>query len=181
MRILVVVALAGAVLGGRVGGDFLDERPSFLLPLEAAAVHHLCVGVAEELEDPEGVAGPPVVLVAVEDDGGFRGDADAAHELFEAGAVEVVAAEGVVEVSGPVDLDGAGDVAGGVEEGVFVRFDDADGGVVEVLGDPFGGDQDFGMGVPACSDFGVGHGGAPFVMGEDCGDAAAASVARPVH
>ena len=38
----------------------------------------------------------------------------------------------------PVDLDGAGDVAGLVEQHVFVGFDDDEAGLAEMLGKPFG-------------------------------------------
>ena len=129
-------------MSGRLLGD----------PLVAPAVHDAAVGVAEELEGPEGVAGPPVVLVAVEHDRRVVGDAALGAEAGELVAADVVADGGVLEVVHPVDVDGAGDVAGAVEQEVLVGLDDADVlGVTEVLGDPVGGDEDIGVGV-------VGHG-----------------------
>ena len=61
--------------------------------------------------------------------------------------VDVVADELVLEVPLPVDLDGAGDVAHVVEQDVLVALDDPDLGVVEVLLDPVGRDEDFGVSI----------------------------------
>ena len=56
-----------------------------------------------------------------------------------------VAAELVLELGLPVEADGAGDVAGVVGLGVDVDLDEADAGVAEVLLDPVGVDENFGM------------------------------------
>ena len=74
-------------------------------------------------------------------DGGVAGDALAAEQRGEAGAVDVVADDRVVEVGVPVDLDRAGDVAGLVQQHVLVGLDDDQAGVAEVLGEPLGGDE----------------------------------------
>src|ERR687890_740581 len=58
------------------------------LPLDPSAVHDLDVVVAEETEDPEGVGGPPVVPVPVEDDRGIGGDALLGHQVREVLGVE---------------------------------------------------------------------------------------------
>ena len=76
-------------------------------PELAAAVQIRQSSVAEELERPEGVAGPPVRLVAVEDDGGVGGDALGPGQRGELLGVDVVADELVLEVPLPVDLDRA--------------------------------------------------------------------------
>ena len=61
--------------------------------------------------------------------------------------IEEVAAQGVLERAEPVHLHRAADVAHRVEQGVFIRFDEADGGVVEMRGDPVGIHEVFGMGI----------------------------------
>ncbi|MNW57327.1 hypothetical protein D3C74_351230 [compost metagenome] len=103
--------------------------------------------MAEQREDPRRVRGPPVVLVAVQDDRGVARDALGAQELGEALAVEVVAQVGVVEVGVPVDLDRARDVPGLVEQHVLVGLDDDHVLVVQVLGEPVRGDEAVGVGV----------------------------------
>ncbi len=60
---------------------------------------------------------------------------------------DVVAHDGVVEIGVPVDLHGTGNVAGLVEQHVFVGLDDDEAGFTEVLGEPLGGDETLGMGV----------------------------------
>ena len=63
----------------------------------------------------------------------------------EAGAGEVVPADLIVEFGVPVDLHRAGDVAGVVEQHVFVGFDHDQPGFAQVLRQPLGGDQPLGM------------------------------------
>jgi hypothetical protein len=46
-------------------------------------------------------------------------------------------------------VDGARQVARRVEQRIFVRFDEPDAGVVEVLGNPVGADENFGVSVSA--------------------------------
>ena len=87
-----------------------------ILSFRRRAVHHFCIRVAEEQEHPVGIARPPVALVTIEHDGRVAGDPDFASQLLETRPVQVVPPQLVVEVRGPVDLDGASDVAGGVEE-----------------------------------------------------------------
>ncbi len=67
--------------------------------------------------------------------------------------VDVVADDLVLQVRVPADLDGAGDVALEVEGRVLVALDDPDLRVVQVLLDPVGADEHFGVGVR------FGHGG----------------------
>ena len=47
-------------------------------------------------------------------------------------------------------MDGAGNVTGGVEEGVFIRLDHPDLIVLEVLFNPVGADEHLGMGITTC-------------------------------
>src|SRR5699024_9648283 len=116
----------------------------------AAAVEQAHVLMAEQLEHPQGVRGPPVRLVAVDHHGGLAGDAGGVHELREALPVDVVAGDGIVEVEVPVDLHRAGDVAGLVEQHVLIGFDDDEirgttGG--ELIGEPLRGHELLGPGV----------------------------------
>ena len=122
-------------------------RPGALieLPLLAAAVHDPAVFVAIELEHPQRIAGPPVVPVAVEDDGRVVGDPVGLAELLEACPVDVVPPHLVLEVDLPVDLDGPGHVPLGVERPILVRFDDPHVRIVGMLGHPLGGHQDIGI------------------------------------
>jgi hypothetical protein len=103
--------------------------------------------VAEEREHPEGVCGPPVVLVAVDDDRRVSRDALRAEQCGELLVVDVVADDGVVEVGVPVDLHRSRDVSGLVEEHVFIGFDHDEAGFTEVFGEPLGGDETLWVGV----------------------------------
>jgi hypothetical protein len=142
-----VVALDDRVLDhlrlGCLGGDLAILGD----PLGPAAVEDAHVGVAEQGEHPQRVSGPPVVAVAVEHHGGVAADAALAADLGEAGAVDVVARDGVVQLGVPVELHRAGDVAGVVEQHVLVGLDDDQPGFAQVLGEPGGGDQALGVGV----------------------------------
>ena len=70
-----------------------------------------------------------------------------AHQRREAGRVDVVARDRVVELGVPVDLDRAGDVAGLVEQDVLVRLDDHQPRIAQVLRQPVGGNQPLRVGV----------------------------------
>ncbi|BDZ38218.1 hypothetical protein GCM10025863_08320 [Microbacterium suwonense] len=105
--------------------------------------------MAEEREDPEGVRGPPVVLVAVDDDGVIARDSLAAEKLCEARTIDVVAHDRVVQLGVPVHLHGTGDVPGLVEQHVLVGFHDHQARLAEIRGEPFSGDESSG-----CSVFG---------------------------
>jgi hypothetical protein len=94
--------------------------------------------VPEELEDPQRVGGPPVVLVPVEDDRRVRRYALLAHEPGEVLGVQVVTDQGIVEVLYPIYLDRVGYVPYVVEEDVLVALDDPHVRVVEVSGNPLG-------------------------------------------
>src|SRR5690606_11321763 len=91
---------------------------------------------------PVRVRGEPVVVAAVEDDGVVVGDALVGQELLEALLVDEVTADRVLQVLGPVDPDGVLDVVLLVGGRVLVHLDDGDAGVVQVLLDPVGVDQD---------------------------------------
>src|SRR5699024_5975446 len=121
-----------ALLGG-------GHLPALRLPGGAAPVQQAHVRMPEQREDPQRVGRPPVRLVAVDHHGGLAGDAGGVHELREAGAVDVVAGDGVVEVQVPVDLHRAGDVAGLVQQHVLVGLDDDQvlgAAVGELIGEP---------------------------------------------
>lgn len=89
-------------------------------PFEASAVHDAALGVSEKVEHPKGVAGPPVAFIAVKDNMGIWSCTEAGHKFFECFAVEIVADEGIIEVEGPIDFEGTGDVTRRIEKGVLV-------------------------------------------------------------
>jgi len=101
--------------------------------------------VAVHPEQPEGVGGVPVILVAVEDDRGVVGDAAAGHQPRELLLGDKIAPHLILLVGVPVDRDGAGDVPQFVEQHVFVRFHDAYGRVVQALGQPLSRYQRLGV------------------------------------
>ncbi len=144
-----VVAIGGDIVSYGIIWYFAGHGAVFLSPFETAAIHNFYAIMAEEGEDPEGVCCPPVAFIAIEDDGGFGGDTDSGHEGFKFNFAEVVAAELVVEVAGPVYFYGAGNVSGGIEKGVFVGFYDPYGWVIEMLGDPVCADEGIWTGVAA--------------------------------
>ena len=122
-------------------GDLGDQRAAVQLPLLAAAVDQLDVLVAVQLEVPVGVGGEPVVVAAVQHDGVVVGDALGRQQLLEAGPVDEVAADRVLQLGLPVDLHGAGDVPGVVGGGVLVDLDEDQARGGQVLLCPFGGDE----------------------------------------
>src|SRR5690606_15058319 len=75
------------------------------------------------------------------DDGVVAGDAALGQRRGEPGAVDVVARHRVVEVGVPVEVDGARDVPGRVQQHVLVRLHDGETRLPEVLRQPGGGDQ----------------------------------------
>ena len=113
---------------GEAKGEIGDINITILIDKEkkTLTISDRGVGMTEELEDPERICCPPVIFIAVEDDGGLVADTVAGHEVGETLAIQVIAAEFVVQVADPIDLDRAGNVALIVEENVFVGFDDAD-------------------------------------------------------
>src|SRR4051812_30529540 len=135
------VLLAGLVLAGRPGDGVGGQRAAVELPLLAAAVDELDVGVAVQLEVPVGVGGEPVVVAAVEDHGVVVADAALGQQLLELLAADEVAARRVLQVLLPVQLDRALDVALVVGAGVLVDLDEDDAGLAEMLLGPVGGDE----------------------------------------
>ena len=129
-----------------------DNRPVLLDPLQPPAVHDLGVGVPEQLQHPEGIGGPPIILIAVENDRRLPGSAHSAHQLVEGGASEIVAPDRVVEVPGPVDFHRAGNVIGAIQKRVFVGFGNANLRILQVFLDPVRGNQDIGPSVAALAD-----------------------------
>jgi hypothetical protein len=97
--------------------------------------------VAVELEVPVGVGGEPVVVAAIEHHRVVVADAALGEQRLELLLVDEVATDLVLQVGGPVELDGALDVALVVGGGVLVDLDKDDAGGVEVVLDPLGGDE----------------------------------------
>jgi len=96
--------------------------------------------VAIDFGLPERPRGEPVVVVAVDDQGGGRGDAGRGHQFFELLFGQDVATHGVAKLRVPGPGDGAGDVAFIVGFRVHIDFDDADVGVGGMGGCPIGAD-----------------------------------------
>ena len=122
-------------------GQLVGQLAGVELPLLAPAVEQLDVLVAVELEVPVGVGGEPVVVAAVEHDGVVVGDAPLGQQRLELLLVDEVAADLVLQVGLPVELDRALDVALVVGRGVLVDLDQDDAGGVEVVLHPLGGDE----------------------------------------
>src|SRR5437899_1647191 len=117
---------------------FLREGALLFQPFLAAAVNQADIPMTVVLQLPEGVGGEPVVVVAIEQDGGVVGNAGRAKKLFESGLVDQIAADVVLELGLPIPADSAGDVALIVGGGVDVHFDQTEIGGVQVLSDPIG-------------------------------------------
>src|SRR6266850_533725 len=142
---------AGDAIGGRRDVDgILGQRALLFEPFLAAAVDEPDVFVAVIFELPEGVGGEPIVVIAVKKNGGVVGNAGSAEQLFERGLVDQIAADVVLELGLPVPADSAGDMALIVGGGVHVDFDEAEIGRIQILREPIGGNENFGV-------FVVGH------------------------
>src|SRR6266851_4124948 len=127
------------VIGRR--GDvcsILCERALLLEPFFAATIDEANILVTVVLQLPKGVGGEPVVVIAIEKDGGAVGNAGTAEKLFESGLVDQIAADVVLELGLPVPSDGAGDVSLVVGGGVHVDFDKAEIGGIQILSSPIG-------------------------------------------
>ena len=118
-------------------------EPTFGLPFGTPAIEQLHLLMTEKPEYPERVGGPPVGLVTVENHRCVRGDAVLRRESGKRIGSDVVPLEGIIQIRAPVDVNGVPDVTGAVEKDVFVAFHDADGRIIEMLGEPGGFDQAF--------------------------------------
>jgi len=136
-----IVAFRSAVGGRRVGGLLPRQGLPFALPLKPPAVHDPRPGVAEQLEDPEGIRRPPVALVAIEDHSRLRRDGDARSQGLKPFAIQIVAPDRVVQIGRPVNLHRSRDMPGGIQQRIFIRFNDAHRRIVQVRGHPPGGNQ----------------------------------------
>src|SRR6185312_1692271 len=119
-----------------------DHLAGFQLPLLAAAVEELDAAVPVQLEVPVGVGGEPVVVAAVEHDRVVVADASLGQQLLEAAPVHEVAADRVLQVLLPVELDGVADMPLVVGAGVLVHLDQDHAWVVEVGFHPVSVHQD---------------------------------------
>ena len=120
------VGLGRGVAGRRPGHGLAAQLAGVELPLLAAAVEQQDVLVAVQLEVPVRVGGEPVVVAAVEHDGVVVADAPLGEQLLELLPVDEVAADRVLQVGLPVQLDRPGDVAAVVRAGVLVDLDQDD-------------------------------------------------------
>jgi hypothetical protein len=151
-RLQHLVAACAQVLVGLLGlvrrllwrGHLFGDRAVLIQPLLTAAVHQLDVLVAVHLQQPEGVRGEPVVVVAVQHDGVVVADAGVAEELFQPFLADDVAAHLVLQLARPVEANGAGDVAFVVGRRIDVDLDELHPGVIEVLRHPVGRNENIG-------------------------------------
>ena len=127
--------------------NVLVQRAALSLPFLAATIHDLHIGQAIHAEQPEGVAGIPVVLITIEYNRGVFGDAPAAHQLLESLLIDEVTCYGVLYVHVPVELDRARNMTHFIEQYIFISLDQAYIGVIQMIGNPACLYQHFGMGI----------------------------------
>ena len=126
---------------GRVGRRIGRQRQAIGFDLDPAAVEEPDVVEALVAELPVRPGREPVVVVAVEHDGGVVVDAGGAQERLQLLAADEVAPDRIGQLALPVDAGRARQVAGVVGIGVDVDLEEADLRVVEVLAGPVGGDE----------------------------------------
>ena len=114
----------------------MRELTAFELPLLPPAVEELHVPVAEVPKKPVRVSREPVVVPAIQDDGGVVVDACRSQQPGESFLVDVLPPDLGVKVGIPVPGNRSRNVALRVRRGVFVDLDDAEVGLVEVLLEP---------------------------------------------
>ena len=118
----------GGVRGRRPFDGLLGQLPTVELPLLATAVEQLHVLVPVQLEIPVRVRREPVVVTAIQHHGVVVADAAFAEQLLELFLADEVAANLVLQVGLPVELDGTGDVTTVIRGSVFVDLDEDDSG-----------------------------------------------------
>src|SRR5262249_26091421 len=141
------IRTAGRIVRGRIIRTVLRQWTPFIDPLLPPTIHNATVLMTVHLEDPERVAGPPVVPVTVEHDGVVVADALTAHEFGERLLINIVAYHLVLQFGVPVYFDGARHMPDIVQEHILIRLNNAHVGVVRMLCDPVGTDEYFGMDV----------------------------------
>ena len=94
--------------------------------------------MAKQAEDPEGVRGPPVEVVAVDHDRRVARDTARRAHRSKALRANVIARRRVVEVEVPVDLLGARNVAGVKQQHVLVRLQHDETRHAQVVLEPLG-------------------------------------------
>ena len=153
-----VVAGSHLDVAGGQRRHLLDERALLVHPTGAPAVDDLEVFHSEQAEHPEAVGRPPVVLVPIEHDGVVPVHPLPTDQRLELIAIQIVAGHLVIEVLDPIELLRPRDVPGVVEEHVFVRFEQLDLGVAQMVFHPGRGHEYFRVDVAARLDgLGIGH------------------------
>src|SRR5262249_8337864 len=99
---------ARGVGDGRIGRAFWRHLPTLIEPFLPSTVHDAAVHMAIQLEYPEGVAGPPVVAVAVKDHRLVAPYALATDEPAEGVLVNVVAYDLMLQLVLPINVDSTG-------------------------------------------------------------------------
>ena len=117
-------------------GNFLRHRALFCLPLTTTTIHDLHILVTIHGEQPERIAGIPVVLITIEDYRCIVANPPTAHKLLEFLLMQKVAGHLILYIDMPVELDSSRNVANFVEQDIFINLDQADTGIVEMFGNP---------------------------------------------
>src|SRR4029077_10468381 len=120
----------------RIFWDFARHRTVFRFPFVAAAIQDFYLLVSEEAKRPQGVASPPVRFIPVKNTSRIWRDSVPPAKLGESFRRNVVADQGVLQISPPIDMHGAGNVASVVKKQIFIRLNYPDSIVLEMFLQP---------------------------------------------
>src|SRR5262249_29767062 len=101
---------AGRIGLSRIIWPLLGQWPPFIDPLLPPTVHNTAVPVTVHLENPERIAGPPVVAVTVKHNRMLVANTLATNEFGERLLIDIVAHHLVLQFAMPVHLDGTRDM-----------------------------------------------------------------------
>ena len=139
--LLVETLLRDRVLAAGRFGNFARHRTLLRFPFVPATVQDFDFFVSKQTEGPKGITSPPVGLVAVENTGGIARNSISAAEIGEFIGRNVIAHHRVLQIGAPVDVHRARDVSGIINQDIFVRLDDPQVFVRQMLFQPVCIDQ----------------------------------------
>ncbi len=105
---------------------FFRDLATLGFPLVSASIQEAKIFVAKEGKDPQSIGCPPVRLIAVEYDRCFGRNANIFCEFGERILGQIIADYLIIQIFSPIDVHGAGNVPGIIEQYVFVTFYHAD-------------------------------------------------------
>src|SRR5258708_947065 len=105
---------------------FFRDLTTFSFPLVSPSIKEAKIFVAKKRKDPQSVGCPPIGFIAVEYDGGVRRNANAFCQFSERLRSKIIADYLIIEIFPPIDVHGTGNVAGVIEQYIFVTFNHAD-------------------------------------------------------